>query len=67
MKNYVLRRTGVDDRDIRIIKKVYWRKKAVVRVNGELTDECHIQRGVRQGCILSLQTYVMIFRTFNVF
>jgi len=25
----------------------------MVRVNGKLTDECQIRRGVRQGCILS--------------
>jgi len=37
----VLRRTGVDDKDIRIIKNLYWRQKAEwsgVKINGELIN-----------------------------
>lgn len=49
----ILRGAGVDGKDLRIIKNLYWQQKAVVRVNGRFTDERQIQRGVRQGCVLS--------------
>lgn len=49
----LLRTLGIDGRDLRIIENLYWKQRAVVRIDGRLTDECCIQRGVRQGCILS--------------
>ena len=44
---------GVDDKDVRIIKNLYWRQHAEVRVGKSTTTGIEIQRGVRQGCILS--------------
>lgn len=49
----ILRNMEVDNRDVRIIENLYWRQKAAVRLNGKLTEESQILRGVRQGCILS--------------
>lgn len=49
----ILQTTGVDDKDIRIIANLYWRQKAAVRVENQLTPEIEILRGVRQGCVLS--------------
>ena len=49
----ILLNTGMDDKDIRIIANLYWMQSARVRVDGELTDEVAILRGVRQGCVLS--------------
>ena len=49
----ILKRTGLDDRDIRIVANLYWNQLANVRVDGTLSDEVRIRRGVRQGCVLS--------------
>lgn len=32
---------------------LFWNKSARIQVNGGLTDDIPISRGVRQGCILS--------------
>lgn len=48
-----LRIAGVDDKDIRIIVNLYWGQKAKVRVDGQYTSSIQIQKGVRQGCVLS--------------
>lgn len=49
----ILRETGIDDKDLRIIGNLYWNQIANLRVEGEHTDYVEIKRGVRQGCILS--------------
>lgn len=49
----ILNNIGLDSRDIRIIANLYWNQKAFVKVGDEQTDELEIQRGVRQGCVLS--------------
>ncbi|CAH2096300.1 unnamed protein product [Euphydryas editha] len=49
----ILENIGLDDKDLRIIRSLYWNQSATVRVDGEQTDPISIQRGVRQGCIMS--------------
>ena len=44
---------GLDGRDIRLIGNLYWNQRAAVRVDGQLSEEVSIMKGVRQGCILS--------------
>ena len=44
---------GVDGKDIKIIRNVYWDQTASVRIMNELSEEIRIQRGVRQGCVAS--------------
>ena len=48
-----LEKIGMDGRDIRIIANLYWHQKAAIRINNELSPFTSIQRGVRQGCVLS--------------
>ena len=48
-----LEKIGVDGRDIRVIANLYWHQKAAIRINNELSPFTEIQRGVRQGCVLS--------------
>ena len=48
-----LRRYGVDEADIRIIAKLYWEQKAVVRIEDEKSGWVNILKGVRQVCSLS--------------
>ena len=44
---------GIDDKDLQIITKMYWEQTAVVRTEHGITDEFHIKKDVRWGCILS--------------
>ena len=44
---------GVDGKDIKIIRNLYWDQTASVRIMNELSEEIRIQRGVRQGCVAS--------------
>jgi len=48
-----LHQIGLDGKDIRIIKNLYWNQIAILKFENELTSEIPICRGVRQGCILS--------------
>ena len=48
-----LRKYGVDGADIRMLAQLYWQQRAVVRVGEETSEWVNIERGVRQGCVLS--------------
>jgi len=43
----------MDEKDVRVIKNLYWQQKAEIRFGNVTTARVDIQRGVRQGCILS--------------
>lgn len=49
----VLRTTGIDEKDLRIIINLYWHQTASIRVEGDYSEDISIRRGVRQGCVLS--------------
>jgi len=49
----ILKHIGIDIRDRRLIWNLYSKQSAVIKVGDELSDDCQIGRGVRQGCCLS--------------
>ena len=49
----LLEEQGLDGKDLRLMKNLYWNQRAGVRVSGEVSELQHIKRGVRQGCVLS--------------
>ena len=49
----LLRDINIDGKDLRLIQDLYWKQRAAVRVGDELSEWQDIQRGVRQGCVLS--------------
>ena len=49
----ILKDIGIDIRDRRLIWNLYSKQSAVVKIADEMSDECQIGRGVRQGCSLS--------------
>jgi len=49
----ILEEIGIDEKYLRIIANLYWRRTAVHKTEGETTDPIEIRRGVRRGCILS--------------
>ncbi|GFS25466.1 endonuclease-reverse transcriptase [Elysia marginata] len=48
-----LKQLNVDGKDLRIIKNIYWKQIAAVRIKNETSTFQNIKRGVRQGCVLS--------------
>ena len=49
----MLDQIGIDDKDLRIIQNLYYEQTAAVKINVKVGDFTPIQRGVRQGCVLS--------------
>ncbi|KAI5746244.1 hypothetical protein M8J77_001423 [Diaphorina citri] len=49
----ILKKTGIDEKDLKIIISLYWGQSETMRIDGETTEAVKIERGVRQGCVLS--------------
>ena len=49
----ILQSLDIDGKDLRILLNLYWDQTAAVRIDDELSGWAKIQRGVRQGCIIS--------------
>ena len=49
----ILQDIGIDGKDMRMIRNLYWKQKAVVQIGERKTEWIEIKKGVRQGCILS--------------
>ena len=39
--------------DVRFLTNLYWEQKAVVKIGDDRSDWIKIEKGVRQGCVLS--------------
>ena len=48
-----LQEIGIDGKDIRLIRNIYWEQTASIRCENSYSPYIEIRRGVRQGCILS--------------
>ena len=49
----VMVKAGIPDLERRLIINIYWRQHAAVRWDGEVSREVGVERGVRQGCVIS--------------
>ena len=49
----MLDQIGIDDKDLRIIQNLYYEQTTAVKINDKVGYFTPIQRGVRQGCVLS--------------
>ena len=49
----ILEHLDIDGNDLRVIRNLYWDQSAAVRIGGELSEYKLINRGVRQGCVMS--------------
>ena len=49
----ILKNIGLDGDDISIIRNMYWNHQGCVRTENGNTNYVKIERGVRQGCVLS--------------
>ena len=55
----------MDRKDIRVMAKLYWQQKNIVKVGEKVSDWNNIEKGVRQSCVLfpdlfSLYTQVVM-------
>jgi hypothetical protein len=48
-----IQEVNLDGKDIQLIRNLYWEQSATVRIGHRNTPEIEIQKGVRQGCVLS--------------
>ena len=49
----VLAKAGIPSHERRLVCEIYWNQSAKVKLTSGTTEDIRIQRGVRQGCILS--------------
>ena len=49
----MLNNINIDGKDLRIIRNLYWKQGAAIRIVNEYGEYQPIMRGVRQGCVLS--------------
>src|SRR3989441_4708155 len=49
----VMENAGIPDLERRLIINLYWRQHAAVRWDSEVSREVGVERGVRQGCLIS--------------
>ena len=49
----VMEKAGVPEMERRLIINLYWRQHAAVKWDGEISKEVRVERGVRQGCVIS--------------
>jgi len=46
-------KVGVVEWNLRLITNLYWEQRAQIRIEGTLTEEISVNRGARQGCVVS--------------
>ena len=49
----MLENIGVDGKDVRLVKNLYWNQRASVKIEEEYSESVEVKRGVRQGCVMS--------------
>ena len=53
----MIKDAGLDGKDLRLLRNLYWKQKSLVRVANEESPSQEIRRGVRQGCFLSPELF----------
>ena len=61
-----MRAFGIGEEFIQWVSKVYSNASAVVNVNGFLSKQIPLERGVRQGCPLSAFLYVLVIEVLAI-
>ena len=49
----------MDSHDVQLLAHLYWKQKAAVRHNGEISEWMRIKQGVRQGCVAFPHLFAM--------
>src|SRR3989441_9961537 len=48
-----MKKAGISELERRLIINLYWRQHTAIRWDGEVGREVVVERGVRQGCVIS--------------
>ena len=48
-----LKTTDIEENYIALIANLYWQQKTIVKINNDISEPLKIEKGVRQGCVLS--------------
>ncbi|GFR72004.1 retrovirus-related Pol polyprotein LINE-1 [Elysia marginata] len=62
----VLAKAGIMSHERRLVCDIYWNQSAKVKLTSGTTEDIMIERGVRQGCILSLSLF-NLYGTANIY
>ena len=57
---------GIGDEFIQWVRKIYSNASSVLNINGFLTEQIPLKRGVRQGCPLSALLYVLVIEVLAI-
>ena len=57
----MLQDIGIDGKDIRVLRNLYWDQKAAVTIGNDRTNWIEIRKGVRQGCVLSPSLFLLYY------
>ena len=60
----ILDRTGIDRSILNVVKCLYTATGTRIQVNGHLSSEVLLERGVQQGCLLSAILYELYLQAF---
>ena len=55
----ILKTLNINGNELQLLRNLYWKQKAAVRVGNEESTKQEIRRGVRQGCVISPELFSM--------
>jgi hypothetical protein len=61
----VLERTGIQDPFLNIIKEIYIKATAIIKLNGKIPEAIPIKSRKRQGCPLPLYLFNTVLKVLN--
>ena len=53
----MLQDLNVDGKDLKLIRNMYWQQTAAIKINNKISGYQKIEKGLRQGCVLSRDLY----------